>query len=113
MLKAQTLGLSIEINYDIAATFIHSIRAAYVESGNDMPKHLGDVLIAIEDQLDDLRYYQPEEKYLSLAGHSSFAVWHRKENLLEEMQRMFPGQVVKINEYSGDDIEDPCFMDEQ
>jgi hypothetical protein len=113
MLKAQTLGLSIKINYDIAATFIHSIRAAYVESGNDMPKHLGDVLIAIEDQLDDSRYYQPEEKYLNLAGFSSFAVWHSIDTLTEEMKRMFPGERVKINEYSGDDIEDPCFMDEQ
>lgn len=113
MLKAQTLGLSIEISYDIAATFIHSIRAAYVESGNDMPKHLGDVLIALEDQLDDSRYYQPEEKYLLAAGYSSYAVWHSKETLISEMRRIFPGVGVKINEYSGDDIEDPCFMDEQ
>lgn len=113
MLKAQTLGLSIEINYDIAYGIVNSIRGAYVESGNDMPKQLADVLLAIEDQYEDSRYYQPEEKYLNLAGFSSFAVWHSIDTLTEEMKRMFPGEQVKINEYSGDDIEDPCFMDEK
>lgn len=50
-------------------------------------------------------YYQPEMKEEDEIGLPSFCVYHKKENA----QKAFPD--VKILEYSGDDIENPTFVD--
>lgn len=89
-------------------------------------KHIGEPIDEDDDEITFLgpdveeivtldhkieKYYQPEfNGYGKIIGHEqdtcySFQVWHKKKNLLKK----FPN--CKPVEYSGNDIEDPTFVD--
>ena len=56
-------------------------------------------------------YFQPDiDDFGEVKGHPkeeipTFCVWHKKEHLMEDYPNCTP------IEYSGDDIEEPTFMD--
>jgi hypothetical protein len=50
--------LNLEIDKGLAREYVDAIYNAFSESGNEIPKHLGDALCSIELQLNDANEQQ-------------------------------------------------------